>query len=442
MNDLRTYLHCLKHLDGVRSLQYFNLMRFATTLLIGVVLAKSGLPPAQIALYEGWLFFANLFTFYWIIGGQNAVLQRFPRLSKHRQVPFFQAVFGLWLVFGLAVGSVWWWYGDHMVPLLSRFEQLPAMGWLAAFMWWHTPSWLVQAWYLLHKRYGELLVFGALSGLGQWLAVGVPVLCKQPFQWVFAALGILALAKMLWAVRLVFLSRGWRPWWGGVKVYLAAAAPLMAHVLVGQSVDYIDGLIVGSHFEEAWFAIYRYGARELPLSLLLVGAMVTGSIPLVAMHGDAVLEVLKRRIARLSHLLFPLSIVLMWLSPWAFRVVYSESFVYSAQVFNVYLLLVGSRVLLPQVVLIGMGHNKVLVYSALCETVLNVALSLWWLHYWGVIGIAMASVVAYLCNKALLMGWAWWRLGIAPHRYWPWKVWLVWHGLLWLSWLATLSVAY
>ncbi|RMD68222.1 MAG: hypothetical protein D6818_11790, partial [Bacteroidetes bacterium] len=272
----------MRTLDGVRSLQYFNLLRFGATLLAGVVLAKSGLPPAQIALYEGWLFFGNLFTFYWVIGGQNAVLQLFPGLEPVRRAPFFQAVWLSWLAFSGGVALLLWLQGEALVDRFTRFDRLPALGWLALFVWWQTPSWLVQAWYLLHARYRSLLAFAVASFGLQVVCVALPLWTGAGLEGIFRALVLLAFAKMCWSAWLVFGRQPWRPWWGGARRWAWAALPLMAHVLVGQSVDFIDGLIVSSQMEERWFAIFRYGARELPLSLLLVGAVVTGFIPLVA----------------------------------------------------------------------------------------------------------------------------------------------------------------
>lgn len=438
MSKVATYLGAgwrqLRTIDGVRSLQYFNMLRFGATLLAGIVLAKSGLPPRQIALYEGWLFFGNLFTFYWVIGGQNAVLQLVPKLAAARRTPFFQAVWLTWLAFSGLVALLLWLRGEGLVARLTRFEQVPAPGWLALFVWWQTPAWLVQAWYLLNERFRALLAFAATAFGLQVLCVALPLRAGYGLEGIFRALALLAFAKMCWSGWLVFGRAKWQPWWGGLVRWWWAALPLMAHVLVGQSVDYIDGLIVSSRMEEHWFAIFRYGARELPLSLLLVGAVVTGTIPLVAGQGVAALRSMKERITRLGRLLFPLSMVLMLVSPRAFELVYSEAFVPSARVFNVYLLLVGSRVLLPQVLLIGWGHGRVLVLSALIETALNVALSLWWIHFWGLTGIAMASVIAYLFNKAFLMAWAWQRLGVPPGHYVHWPEWLGWNALLWTCW--------
>ncbi|MEO1715241.1 MAG: lipid II flippase MurJ, partial [Bacteroidota bacterium] len=217
--------------------------------------------------------------------------------------------------------------------------------------------------------------------------------------------------------------------------YTTVATPLLLHLLIGNSVEYIDGLIVTSYFpDEGAFAVFRYGARELPLTTLLVGAVVTAMIPVASRSLGQGMQEIRSKTLRLSHWLFPLSAVLMLLSPWLFPFVYNADFQESAIVFNWYLLILGTRILLPQVLLIAKGHNYFLVISAIIETLVNVGLSLWWVRSYGLGGIAAASVVANLINKLNMMIYCRWQWGIRPGQY----IALPWY----FSYLALLIVAY
>ena len=66
-------------------MQLFQIMQFGTAILIGILLAKSGLPTGQISVYEALLFVASLYCFFWIVGGQNALLQLYPKLDAATQ---------------------------------------------------------------------------------------------------------------------------------------------------------------------------------------------------------------------------------------------------------------------------------------------------------------------------------------------------------------------
>ena len=182
---------------------------------------------------------------------------------------------------------------------------------------------------------------------------------------------------------------------------------------------------MASYFDdERQFALFRFVARELPLTTLLVGGIVTGLIPVLARDFEAGLTELRKRTTRLAHLLFPLSGALMFLSYPVFPLVYNPDFAVSAKVFNIYLLILASRILLPQVLVISRQRNFVLVGSALVETTINVALSLWWVRFWGLQGVAMASVVAFLVNKVLLIIFNYRAFGIPAGRYVPVRLWL------------------
>ena len=193
---------------------------------------------------------------------------------------------------------------------------------------------------------------------------------------------------------------------------------MLLHTLIGNSVEYIDGLIVKAHFvDDKVFAVFRWGARELPISLLFVGAVMTAMIPKVVENQEAGLAIMKQKVDELSRWLYPLSIGLMLLSPLLFPIVYNEDFTESARIFNVYLLVLSSRILLPQVVILSAEKNFILVACAIVEVIINIVLSLIWVKSFGLIGIAFASVIAFLVFKIMLITFNYRQLNIPVTRY-------------------------
>ena len=120
--------------------------------------------------------------------------------------------------------------------------------------------------------------------------------------------------------------------------------------------------------------------------------------------------------------------------------VYNEDFLASAWIFNIYLLILAFRLLLPQVGLIGAGERYILVVSAVLETLLNVMLSLWWIAPYGLWGIAAATVVANAFNKFNLILYCWLKLGIEPQAYIPWRLLVVFNLALALSFYLSFSL--
>ena len=97
------------------------------------------------------------------------------------------------------------------------------------------------------------------------------------------------------------------------------------------------------------------------------------------------------------------------------------------------------RILLPQVVLYGKHRNRFLLYSTILELIINVVLSYWWLQSFGLIGIAYATVCAYLFHKLLLIFYNRWNFAIPFSAYIEIKPYLVYNILMilafFISWM-------
>lgn len=218
-------------------------------------------------------------------------------------------------------------------------------------------------------------------------------------------------------------------------IFLLFAFPLIVHMLVGNGMEYVDGFIINHFFDQATFAQFRYGARELPLVAVLVGSVSTALIPDAVNSMDDALKKVKTKITQLGNFLFPISISLMLLSSTIFPIIYSEDFAISAQIFNIYLLIITSRILMPQVVIFARHNNLILVISAIVELVVNVALSLVLLQYFGILGIAWATVIAFMVNKTILIVFAYTKHGIPLGKYLNIRHYFLWIFLLCISYL-------
>lgn len=55
------------------------------------------------------------------------------------------------------------------------------------------------------------------------------------------------------------------------------------------------------------------------------------------------------------------------------------------------------------------------------ELAVNFGLSILFVHQFGLVGIAFATVIASVLDKLVLMLWLKYSEGISPTNYWPWK---------------------
>jgi len=121
------------------------------------------------------------------------------------------------------------------------------------------------------------------------------------------------------------------------------------------------------------------------------------------------------------------------LSKWMYPIIFNENFAESANVFNVYLLIIVSRLVFPQTILIGLRKSKVIMTASLIEIVVNVFFSVLFIKTIGVIGVAYATIVAYYLEKALLMLYLRYRMNIRPAEYTPVRWFLFYSALIFIA---------
>jgi O-antigen/teichoic acid export membrane protein len=134
------------------------------------------------------------------------------------------------------------------------------------------------------------------------------------------------------------------------------------------------------------------------------------------------LEKLKQSVTRLTHFLFPLTAILLLVSHPLFPVIFNPKFAESATIFNIYLLIIISRLLLPQTLLNGLQISKPIMNAALLELILNVVLSFILVRFFGIAGIAFATFIAFLFEKMYLSVVVKKKLNVSVSEYIPVKI--------------------
>jgi O-antigen/teichoic acid export membrane protein len=85
----------------------------------------------------------------------------------------------------------------------------------------------------------------------------------------------------------------------------------------------------------------------------------------------------------------------------------------------IYILLITSRLVFPQTLLIGMKKTRVVMTVSIIAIIINVTLSLSMIPHYGIQGVAVATVIVYALEKIFLMIYNAVVLKIPPTRYTP-----------------------
>lgn len=374
-------------------------------MLIGIVFAKSGLTTSQIGQYETFLLIAGAVSFFWL----NGLIQGFLPLVKRETIESRSPVlFNVFiLVSALAVlASLFLVVFEHsMASLLLKKPAIPYLNYLLIYIITSSPASLVEYIYLVKNQGRQIVVYGCVSFLLMFLLVIIPAIMGLGIGYSIAGLIASTIIRYVWLIILLLRNTSFAFDGQFLRQHLISSSPLILSMLLSGSAQYIDSFIVTSYFDDATFAIFRYGAREFPLVLLLANAFSISMLPGFSDRAQLAsnLEKIKSNAQNMSNWMFPLSGVFMLLSHWAFPVVFNVSFSQSATIFNIYLLLIISRLLFPQTILIGLQKTNLIMWASLLEIIVNVTCSLIFVRLFGLPGVAYGTFVAYVFEKLLLM---------------------------------------
>lgn len=403
--------------DAVNGFQIFVVLRFSFAILTSIAMAKSGITLSEIGIYEALMLVGASFTFFWMTGLLHGVLSVYPNLSEEEKPKLIFNIFTLFAVLSVTVTFLMWLFSQSITAGMTNFEYLPHFHWLCIWLAINLPTFLVEYIYILQNRPKWMVIFGVYSFLGQFLVVVIPLFLGWSLEISFIGLVILAATKFVWLL-FILKNNSTINWsFQRLQPYWLIALPIVLYTLIGGVMNYVDGVIIMKYYDEEQFAIYRNGAREFPIALALLNAMSAALIPNISEHLASGLGQIKHRTRNLMYPLFGASVVLMFVSEWAYPIVFSADFSDSAYVFNVYLLALISRILLPQTILIGLKKTKTILTASVLEISLNLGLSLLFIQEFGLVGVAMATVIAFSIEKVFLILYNHYRLHIPLKDY-------------------------
>ena len=418
-------LYIQKYINNISGLQLFQLLRFGTLLLISIVFAKSNLTTESIGDYEFFLYITALFCSFWI----NGLIQSFLPLYRNnktfkpsggKSAEIFNAFVLLSILSTLTV-LILFVFKRVLSTTFADSGTIPYFEYILIYIFFSSPSYLIEYIYLLKNKPHLILKYGVITFSVQFLLVSIPVILNLGMELAIIGLIVISMIRYGWLLFLLkrytklFISSGF------LKEHIHYGYPLIFSTLIGSSASYIDGYLVLKNFDSATFAIFRYGAKEFPLVLLMANALSNAMISDFSQKEKlkTSLNNLRNRTAGLMHLLFPLTILFLIFSRWLYPLIFNPDFAESAVIFNIYLLLIISRLVFPHTIILGLKKTTIIMYASFAELIVNVSLSLVFITRWGIEGVAFATVIAFAVQKIIWLIYNKTVLGISPKEYIP-----------------------
>ena len=438
-NIIVVWLAPKRNINKIAGLQVFNILRFVTFLIISIVFTKIGLSKEQIGLFEISVFMAGFATFFWVTGLIQSFLSLFRKNktfggqqdSNFSKSPEIFNIFLLLLIFSVIVFFI----GLAVQNNFSVFGirgKAPLLNVTLWYIFLSSPACLVEYIYMVQNKSGNTLSYAYITYTLQLVSVLAPVLLGYNIVWALRGLVFVSIIRNIWLLTLIYNYAEIKLSFSYMKEILYLAIPLIFSTLISGSAQYIDGLVVSIHYAADGFAIFRYGAKELPFMVMLAAGLSSAMLTEFSTKKKVLetLTILKRKSLRIMHSMYPLTIVMLLFAKPIYHFVFNEEFTRSADVFVVYLLAIASRLVFPHTILIGLKKTRTILYVSIFEVIVNIFLSLWFVKEYGVTGVAVATIGTYFLSKIVLVAYNYFKLGINPKEYIPLKWYIFYSSVL------------
>ncbi len=427
MNLSKIQIQTLLH-DIVFQYQYHQVVRYIVSFIVSVIMVRSALPQVELGRYELLLFIIASISGFWSSGIKNAYISFYhhqdENSKKHLPITTLVLLSGVAAIIGMVL---------LFIPGVLTFFHAESLfayrGMIAIYLFFFASIPLIETLFLLNKESKKLFQYTHWSQGGILILTLLTAFFRPDLQSFIFILILWACIRWLYLLFLLFKPGEFSISKQQIYVFAVFSLPLIFNMMLGSAMDMIDGLFVAHFFETDFFPIFRYGAREMPLAALLFGSLSLAMIPMLS-ENMANLSILKAKATKHLHILAPLSLILMIISPYAFVWFYGDIYRESAYIFNIYLLIIISRVLMPQTVCFAKHQHAIIIWSGILEIIVNIVLSYWWMMYFGVYGLAAGTIVAFAVHKLILIGYNYKVNGIRFKEYIELKPYLIYTFLL------------
>lgn len=365
---LLKFIKSLQH-KNEKAFQFLQFSKITTLILTGILLIKLGISKLLIAQLEWNLFLIITFSFFWVNGFSKSFLNFYPSLNKKKQQNLHESK-----VFIFLFSSI---FSYLLYCIFTSINLKPAFGnaWLFGFIYvLQVFSFIIELDCLIKNKPKRILLYSFLS---YWLYPLVIVTCYLVNKNINSLLiGLLVMAIIRSLLFLPYLLEHSFKFNSQLSLrFFKFSIPLIVYFIFGKGMEIIDGLIVHHFFNTQDFVTFRYGARELPIFAILITSYLTALLPNGVKNLDKSLAKIRIHLSKLMNWLFPICSILLFLTPTLFKLAYSTDYVSSSTIFNTYLLILISRILAPDFVLLAKQKNHTLMKSLLLSFFVTLSLA-------------------------------------------------------------------
>ena len=392
-------------LTTTTALQIHQILRQGSVILTAILLAKSSLSTAEIGIYETLLFIGTTFSVFLINGLLQTTIIFYSTMIKEQKEKMAFNIFFVFSCVSVLIFLTLFFLKTPVLIFLTGHADLPYFNLFIVYLLLNLPPFLLESLWTVDNRPLSILGFSVLSNLFLIVAVVLPLRLGMGLEGSLKGMVLVAFVRYILLIINILRTGRWKIDAQIILTFLLMSLPLIIYSTIGSFVTAFSSWLINWHYlgDKEVFAIFRYGAREFPLALALATGLSNSMIPVLRENTEGGLSILKAKSRTLAHILFPISVILMLFTEGVFRLVFNPQFMASVPIFRIYLLLLTSRILFPQSILLALKETKMMLLISVVETMSIIILSFILIYPMGIAGVAWATVLGFLLEKILII---------------------------------------
>jgi len=211
-----------------------------------------------------------------------------------------------------------------------------------------------------------------------------------------------------------------------LKEQVKYSLPLGLSMNVLELSRYVDKLVVSNQSSAEDYAMYTRGAMEIPVIGIIANTLDNLHMPNFVQYykGNNISELLRvwhTSVRFMAAFIYPCCLFLIVSAPLLIPAIFSDKYIGSVIIFQVYALGMLSRISTFDIILRVIGKTKIIFFTALMSIIVNLVLTYSLMDMFGLIGAPIATVITLLFMRLTYLKAITHHFKISLFQVFPWK---------------------
>ncbi len=381
-------------------------IRFGFKSIIGIVLARI-LIPAELGTYRQLFLIYTTFSTLMLLGIPQSALFFLPKLRHIESKKEFisrtvNLVTFLAFIFGIAIivfrGFIAKIFNNPRLDLLLIIYAVYPL-----FMF---VTQIYSSINLGMKQPSKTIAFTLFSVVTDAVFIlGIALLTQNLY---YIVIGVMVSALMQWAFAQFNLSvYKTRVTFDPVfyREVFQYSLPLGLASIIGMLSIQLDKFVVSGFFTPAQYAVFSIGAMELPFISILTNSVNAILLPSISGDPNRLTHIYKAAVRKNALIILPLAMLFFIFAKPLIILLYTDTYAASVPYFQVYLLILPLRIATYGIIFMALNKTRYIMLNSVFILMLNLVLNLILVQLMGMMGAAVATVVATWISVGIYIYW-------------------------------------